>query len=98
MNDSESFEQCRPGRESSLSPHDQKSNLLDARKCTVVSSERHDMISHECLSFRNRRRRCVSRDPRLRMTFANELRPGWRDRIRNIRTQISNWFARLRRA
>ncbi|GFQ87910.1 hypothetical protein TNCT_34691 [Trichonephila clavata] len=84
-------------------------NLRGARSCTIVSSGSDNMASgvenirHDFeLSFQERRRRCLSKDPRLRVSLANEPRPGWRSRFRNffrdIRKQIRNCFARFRTA
>ncbi|GFX88530.1 hypothetical protein TNCV_2659411 [Trichonephila clavipes] len=113
-----SFQQCRPGRESPLlsdaqvpvyqSPRAQN-NLRGARSSNIVSSGRDNMpsgfanIRHDYeLPFEERRRRCLTRFPRQRLTFTNETRISWRARIRrffgDVRKQIRAVFNSLQRA
>ncbi|GFU64828.1 hypothetical protein TNCV_272131 [Trichonephila clavipes] len=113
-----SLQQCRPGRESPLlsgaqvrvfqSPRAQN-NLRGERSYNIVSSGCDNMLSgfanirHDYeLPFEERRRRCLTRFPRQRLTFTNETRIGWRTRIRrffrDVRKQIRTVFNRLQRA
>ncbi|GFY75419.1 hypothetical protein TNIN_67731 [Trichonephila inaurata madagascariensis] len=76
-----------------------------ARSYTTASSGRGDVertlenIHYDYeLSFQERRRRCQTRYPRVRITFANEPRIGWSRRIRlfvrDIRRGVQNFFNR----
>ncbi|GFV33487.1 hypothetical protein TNCV_318131 [Trichonephila clavipes] len=109
-----SYLKWKPGRQSPLLTGTQvrvsqnlrgQSSSRGARSYTIASSGRNDVeralenIHNEYeLSFQERRRRCLTRHPRVRLTFANEPRIGWRKRIRlfvrGIRRGVRNFFNR----
>ncbi|GFX61264.1 hypothetical protein TNCV_3407381 [Trichonephila clavipes] len=109
-----SFLKWKPARQSPLLTGTQvrvsqnlrgQSGSRGARSYTIASSGHDDVeralenIHNEYeLSFQERRRRCLTRHPRARITFVNEPRLGWRKRIRllvrDIRRGVQNLFNR----
>ncbi|GFS54186.1 hypothetical protein TNIN_165971 [Trichonephila inaurata madagascariensis] len=109
-----SFLRWKPGRSSPLLTGTRvrdsqnlrgQSSSRGSRSYTTASSGRGDVeralenIHNEYeLSFQERRRRCQTRHPRVRMTFAHEPRIGWRKRfrlfVRDIRRGVQNFFNR----